>query len=158
MRKEMRERLRKMRGEFNRWLVVFKNRFPALPHNRMTCPARMNPFAAHQKVKNLDRWERWGADRCCSFCGSWHPDEFLRFVDQVIASNGKTHSVDLADSREKFYVHRPEVGNAYDGAIKFKKYHFRTVEEFNVAVPKINEALRMSGEALRERWKRSAEI
>lgn len=69
-----------------------------------------------------DHWRSQGADRCCSYCGSWHPDEFLNFL-HVAADPNQPGRIEHATKDYKIYVHRPGVANASEGAIKFYKWH-----------------------------------
>lgn len=60
----------------------------AAPPEPQTCPRRLNDWGQWERTENLDRWETGGhglvdqaqAGRSCSFCGSLHPDDFMRHV------------------------------------------------------------------------------
>ncbi len=81
----------------------------------MSCP--------QNRDKNVDYdWRIVGSDRCCEYCGSWHPDEFFDFL--VTAANPDVPG-HLEHSRKnyKIYIHRPHILNASQGAIKFYKWH-----------------------------------
>lgn len=70
-----------------------------------------------------DYWQVRGNDKCCSYCGSWHPDEFLEFLKEA-ADPSKPGCIDPATGKNyKVYIERPQVKNAMDGAIKFYKWH-----------------------------------
>lgn len=71
----------------------------------------------------LDHWVKTGHDRCCSYCGSWHPDEFLAFLHEAADSQKPQHYITHATKSYKIYIHRPNVSNAGQGAIKFYKWH-----------------------------------
>lgn len=107
---------------------------PEISGEMHTCPRRRHvgldnpdsPFLV--SGEDLDTWNIAGADRVCSYCGGWHPDEFLAFL-----VDGR---IDLSDKGYKFYVRRPGVGNAVEGAIKFYTWHIADdrVPEFEAAV------------------------
>ena len=56
----------------------------------------------------------------CSFCGSMHPEDLRKALKRV---DGIAVWVELNDRGDKLYIHRPEVKNASEGAIKFKLLH-----------------------------------
>lgn len=60
-------------------------------------------------------------DRCCSYCGSLHPDDFWRLVAEAEENSG----IDIfpSDNTYKIYVRRPDVKNATEGGIKFYTMH-----------------------------------
>lgn len=67
-------------------------------------------------------WEKRGDDRCCSYCGSMHPDdvrEFLKTVDHI------ENMVVETTKRYKFYINRKGVVNASQGGIKFYTWHLQ---------------------------------
>lgn len=103
-----------------------------------TCPYRMG-----ERKENLDRWFKHGKDRTCSFCGSWHPDEFLAFLDKVIQTQAKDYRIEISDKKYKIYITRPRVHNACEGAIKFKTHHL-SKEQYQNNYLKINEAHKLS--------------
>lgn len=85
----------------------------------MRCPSH-----EHQQPDDptLDYWETVGSDRCCSYCGSWHPDEFLAFL-KVVASPNQPGHIEGTRKNYKIYLHRPGISHAGQGAIKFYKWH-----------------------------------
>jgi len=85
------------------------------------CPLREGHFLAD--CIPGDYWEKRGKDRCCSFCGSWHPAEFLEFCDRIFHTNGRCGTIELNDRHDKIYIQRPGIRNAEDGAIKIKMAH-----------------------------------
>lgn len=102
-----------------------------------TCPRRAEgPLYAEE---NADTWNVYGADRTCSYCGSWHPDEFLAFVKTVDGVDGH---LDVSDKKYKIYVRRKGIKNAGEGAIKFYFQHAPKDQAFYDAV---NEAVGRSG-------------
>jgi hypothetical protein len=81
--------------------------------------------------KGLDRWERHksNGDRVCSYCGSLHPEDFLRLVKESAeapADNLEATRIEPSDKGYKIYVWRPSVKNAHDGGIKFYTPHFES--------------------------------
>ena len=87
------------------------------PQNIQTCPSRMGEAGPWEHKEGLDRWEKVGGDRCCSFCGSAHPEELNAMLDL------ETTKIDVSDKRYKIYIRRPGVSNASFGAIKFYTWH-----------------------------------
>lgn len=94
-----------------------------------TCPRRMSDYGPWQREENLDEWNIIGDDRCCSFCGSLHPDRVIELVEQhgFAIING-------SDKCYKWYIHQPNVPNAGFGGIKYYRHH--DTEEF---IKKLNE-------------------
>lgn len=91
----------------------------------ITCPYRMGKLhdGNFDRIEHLDYWRKIGKDRVCSFCGSWHPDEFLPFIQDVVNSDCDMGSIDFADNSFKIYVNRSSIRSASEGAIKFKMHH-----------------------------------
>lgn len=87
------------------------------PEDMHTCRDRMDQPGPWKHEEMLDRWVRVGNDRCCSFCGSMHPDDLSAALDL------ETTKIDVSDKRYKVYVRRPGVINASAGAIKFYNWH-----------------------------------
>ena len=65
-----------------------------------------------------DEWIRRGKDRCCSFCGSAHPEEVLAIMRERGFS-----AIEFTSKGYKWYIHRAEVPNASFGAIKYYRWH-----------------------------------
>ena len=86
----------------------------------MICPShsRQRP---HDPT--LDRWEERGPDRGCSYCGSWHPDDFLSFLEIAADPEEKESYLEPSTKGYKVYIHRPGISNATQGVIKFYKWH-----------------------------------
>lgn len=106
------------------------------------CPSR-SPH--HPVLSEYDVWRVLpNGDHVCSFCGSWKPEQMMEFLETV---DGMERYCDLADRRHKVYIHRPEVKNASEGAIKFYIRHDDSEEMVNA----INVALATSRERERER-------
>lgn len=103
----------------------------------MTCGRRAEfgqdrpsgPFRFTGSGSNLDRWHRFkvNGDRVCSYCGSLHPEDFLRLIkecaDAGVDAGDEAPSVDPSDKGYKIYVRRKGVRNAHEGGIKFYTQH-----------------------------------
>ena len=106
-----------------------------------TCGRRMRDFGSWERVEGLDRWEQFksNGDRVCSFCGSLHPDDFMRLVKECAeapddAVYGTVPEIEPSDKGYKIYVHRSGVRNAHEGGIKFYTQHLPRDAEGNLAV------------------------
>lgn len=86
-----------------------------------TCPRRMADLGPWEYKHNLDTWQLVGNDRCCSFCGSMHPEDFERICDQAITDENTW--LEQSDKSYKVYIHRAGIGNASEGAIEYYKQH-----------------------------------
>ena len=76
----------------------------------------------------LDHWDRHksNGDRVCSYCGSLHPEDFLRLVKESAEApedDLRAPRINPSDKGYKIYVDRPSVSNAHDGGIKFYTHH-----------------------------------
>lgn len=92
------------------------------PEDVQTCQSRMTQIGPWKCEENLDRWRHEpNGDRTCSFCGSIHPDDLLAILKSIPATPDVY--VYWSDKAYKLYIHRPEVTNAKDGAIKFYTWH-----------------------------------
>lgn len=75
-----------------------------------------------------DTWNtRPNGDRCCSFCGSLHPDDWLRLMKDAADMSSET-VIDPTDKGYKFYVRQKGVKNASEGGIKFYTWHIPSDE------------------------------
>lgn len=123
---------------------------------------RENPVNS-SRFPGPDHWDLDGKDRTCSYCGSWHPEEFLAFCDEVITNPDVQVRISLSDKRYKIYVDRPGIRNASYGAIKFYMMHAPQSipdEEGNffygaAFIDKVNEALKVSNKKFEIVMKRS---
>lgn len=119
---------------------------------KQTCPRRMSEFGPWERKENLDSWYKRGPDRVCSFCGSIHPDDFEKVIDRCLNEEGVT--LDHSDKSYKVYIHRPEIQNAGQGAIKYYKQHTPGDPSWIERVdPKFSEALtksRLAWQKIRE--------
>jgi len=112
-----------------------------------TCKRRMTEAGPWERKEDMDRWEKRGDDRVCSFCGSIHPDDLLVIANQII--EGKDESVntrlEMTDKGYKLYVRREHIKNASEGAIKFYTQHqpddHRWLEVVNNAIMISNKKL-----------------
>jgi hypothetical protein len=91
--------------------------------DQVTCKSRNSQPGPWKHGEGLDHWRtEKNGDRCCSFCGSLHPDDFMRLVTQA-AEDGSDVQIEPSDKSYKVYVSRPSVPNASEGGIKFYKWH-----------------------------------
>ena len=85
------------------------------------CPQRVEGPWAYGN--GTDVWEIRGDDKCCSYCGSLHPDRVIELM--------KEHGVGIIErstKNYKWYVNRPNIPNASFGGIKYYRHH--DTEEF----------------------------
>ena len=91
------------------------------------CPSREST----PKISGWPDHDTWrvlpNGDRTCSFCGSLHPDDWMRLMDAAKDPDTKTW-IDPSDKGYKFYVHQDGVANASDGGIKFYTWHIPSDE------------------------------
>lgn len=92
-----------------------------------TCRRRTENIGPWENAPNLDTWRVLpNGDRTCSFCGSMHPEDLLAFMEKMSELPGAR--LEMSDKSYKMYIHRPEVSNAGDGAIKFYMWHIGSSE------------------------------
>ena len=89
-----------------------------MANEKQTCGRRMLELGPWERKEDLDEWEeRTGRKgRCCSFCGSMHPEDFLQAVrDKVeIGPTDKSYKFYVGKSdHDKFYTQHlsPEQGD-----------------------------------------------
>lgn len=104
---------------------------------KQTCKRRMNEIGPQERAENLDTWEMRGKDKCCSYCGSLHPDRVLELVRELGTSIIKT-----TDKGYKWYVKQPDVPNAMFGGIKYYRQH--DTQEFLDELNKLIEAEKLA--------------
>lgn len=69
------------------------------------------------------KWRTNGdGTRCCKFCGSLHPVDFIDIMWRY-SQGEEGYSFDTTTKSYKLYGHRPGVRNAGDGGIKFYMNH-----------------------------------
>lgn len=90
----------------------------------LTCRSRMDQNGPWEHGEGLDHWDRFkiNQDRVCSFCGSLHPDDFIRYVEASVKTDSDVQ-IEPSDKRYKIYVSHPCVRNAHEGGIKFYTWH-----------------------------------
>lgn len=85
------------------------------------CPRRSeSPFSP----SDMDSWDKIGEDRVCSYCGSLHPED----LNKLIKEQG-IKILERSSKGYKFYIHRSNIKNAGQGAIKFYAQHWRHYPE-----------------------------
>jgi len=114
------------------------------------CPLREGNFIAASIP--YDYWRKQGKDRCCSFCGSWHPAEFLEFCDRIFHTNGRCGTIELNDRHDKIYIQRPGIRNASYGAIKLKMAHLTADCLGKNGTQPLGAALRISNVIFRKKF------
>ncbi len=135
---------------------------------RMTCGRRVEqgrdreggPFKG--SGSGLDYWQRFkrNGDRVCSYCGSLHPEDFLRFVHEAAVApegteGGEVPLIEPSDKGYKIYVRRVGVRNAHEGGIKFYTQHLPRDEKGALAVTEAQqEEYRLAQRASRLRFER----
>lgn len=93
------------------------------------CPSRSQnpgPWAYGDKE---DIWEIRGEDKCCSYCGSLHPERVL----EIIQEHG-WEAIEFTTKGYKCYVNRKSIPNASFGGIKYYRWH--DTPEFLEAITK----------------------
>ncbi len=101
-----------------------------------------------QITSGPDCWHRVGQDRCCSYCGSLHPDDALAIATEA-ATPESGNRVEFTDKSYKVYVQRAGVRNASEGGIEFYAAHLPTDE---LSERRLQEALRAGAGATHDRW------
>mgnify|MGYP001592237993 FL=1 len=96
-----------------------------------TCQRRIKDFGPWERKENLDKWIMIGDDKCCSFCGSMHPDRVI----ELIKLNG-LEVVEPSTKQYKWYIKQKNVPNASYGGIKYYRYHDTPefIKEYNELV------------------------
>lgn len=113
-----------VRLEDNPFLALCLHVSAAHPDQLFRCPRRDESVERYAEVVgSADFWRTLpNKDRVCSFCGSLHPDDFIRICD-CAARDVPGYEVDHSDKSYKVYVRQPGVSNAGDGGLKFYKAH-----------------------------------
>lgn len=114
-------KIRRVPDKFRYWARLIGR----LYWEKQTCPLRSGVGPWDQGPR-LDYWDTTVKDRTCSFCGSWHPKDFIDFI----SADGEfwlddRNALEVNDRRDKIYVRRPGIRNAGEGAIKIKLVHLR---------------------------------
>ena len=82
------------------------------------CPSRL----AQRGPGESDYWFKVSNGHQCSYCGSMHPDDFIKHCNKVIGGE-VGFGLEKATNKDKIYLSTPGVSNAHDGCIKFYGYH-----------------------------------
>ena len=68
----------------------------------MNCPRRKE-LGSDLSMFNLPEKDIWRGDKTCSYCGSLHPEEALRLIEEGIEVDPTTKNYKLYIGRKKFY-------------------------------------------------------
>lgn len=108
------------------------------------------PRLVGTQFEKEDQWwdKEINGDRTCSGCGSYHPKEFIEWLDKAIDPD-KEDRLDMTTKGYKFYVHKPGVSNASQGAIKVYLHHIQqyiqeqklSQEDIDKLEEKLNQAI-----------------
>jgi hypothetical protein len=97
---------------------------------RFACPLRdyeaipIKQYDSRVPCEGADFWvERENGDLCCSYCGGWHPEQFIRFCSKVAEDPSLYIRVEHARQDGKFWITQPDVKNALQGAVKAWRVH-----------------------------------
>lgn len=112
-------------------LVEFRQKLEAQPSRAK--PAREGEFycgspnkpppTSQSAFSGPDHWQiAPNGDRTCSFCGSLHEEDFVAIMEDY-AEGLEGYHFEPTSKGYKVYAHRPRVGNASDGGIKFYGWH-----------------------------------
>ena len=111
----------------------------------------------HGPVPDGHQVHHRNGDKTCDYCGSWHPEQFMAFVVEVIKTEGECGTINWSGcAGGKVYISRPGINNAHEGAIKMKLEHIKAwrlekkIGEKEV-VDKINAALKISRDVFAQR-------
>ncbi len=126
------------------------------------CPLRHQDLVAHFRFPGPDQWRQEpNGDYTCSYCGGMHPEQFLNFCKEVVESTDLKVRIEYIGYKGKFYVERPTVRNAGEGAIKARILHIwqwcaqqgMKEEERDIIIAQINEAIKVSEKKFNESFK-----
>lgn len=103
-----------------------------LKDEKQRCPRRdESPMGMKETDPTPDHWQMRGSDKCCSYCGSLHPNRVIELVKQfgfgILERSTKGY---------KWYINRPDVPNAGFGGIKYYRQHDTDlfINDFNALV------------------------
>lgn len=99
--------------------------------DKQTCPRRVGEFGPWERAEGLDTWTMRGKYRHCNFCGSMHPDDFMKLVEDGYA-------IGPTDKSYKAYVH--DAGDHPEGGSYVGKFYFQhlTIDQRVEFVEKLN--------------------
>ncbi len=104
----------------------------------VTCPRRVREPGPWEHEEGLDNWEKRGPDRCCSFCGGIHPQDFLALMRQAADPESDVR-IEQATGKSKWYITRKEVPTGAEGGMKTYGVHLVNTEwtdEIQAVLPK----------------------
>lgn len=126
---------------------------------KFRCQMRDYNIGSDNMFPGPDRWDvRKNGDLCCSYCGAWHPRQFLAFCQEVIDNPDLRTSIEYLKNKGKFYVNRPLVRNAMEGAIKTRSVHIDTwlnrfpEDELKIYLDRLNKAIEVSRQKHKKHW------
>lgn len=108
---------------------------------------------ATRDVPYPDRWLKMPlGERECSHCGAMHPDDFFALCKRAVDVGDV--EIEPTDKGHKYYIHRPEVRNAGEGAIKFYTWHLeqKQFDADNKDNKVFRAALKITRERMQVRW------
>jgi hypothetical protein len=124
------------------------------PHS---CPKRMLEPGPWERKDGLDDWEirKEGGYRACTFCGSIHPEDLVKFCDKVDGLENYITRKGSIGPVAKLNLHDKSIKNATEGPIKFYTTHFRYVDEpvRSAYIRKVEAAMKLTNEKEEVRFK-----
>lgn len=91
---------------------------------QFTCPRGREATTDWQVQRSREsKWNVFGEDRCCNYCGSLHPEDFEKIIDLCISSDGAEAEIEPSTKQYKIYAKRKGTSNAAEGGIKFYTQH-----------------------------------
>jgi hypothetical protein len=103
------------------------------------CPHRPSDPNSVFNLPESDHWDKRGDDMVCSYCGSMHPEQFLKLLP-TIKKDSDDVWIELNDGRYKIYIERKGIKNAGDRAIKVYLNHImQWCKEQGMGEDEINE-------------------
>ncbi len=115
-------------------ISVYRKRIKGDESSKHMCGRRMG-YGIELGIP-FDVWDKVGADRVCSFCGSMHPEDLIALIRKDGLSVIEPSTKDY-----KWYIKQSDIHNAGQGAIKYYKQH--NTEEF---VKQYNELIKLHNE------------
>lgn len=127
------------------------------------------PKAKYQPQGWMDKAlyrEEPNGDYTCSYCGSLHPEQMMEIIDHIIRHKTKDGVSISCGKPGKYYIKRPSITNASEGAIKFYADHLHSVEGFCKSptelkehiVKRFNLALSISKRAFAEKFNQTHKL
>lgn len=109
------------------WVFLARQKLFCQTNEIHRCGKREDSPAGFMRETGVDKalpdtWRKYpNGDRCCSYCGSLHPDDFMKLCTRALTDPAV--SIDGTDKSYKVYVRQPGVVNASQGGIKFYMQH-----------------------------------